>query len=80
MRTGRADLIQGDNEIERSLRRLVETTRPPAHVISLLGGRMRIGEVGWVLGKSQAPAGEQGEAAAIGNAIHRGGAGLRLRT
>ena len=33
-----------------------------------------------VFGRSHAPAGEKGEAAAIGNAVYRKDAGLRVRT
>ena len=48
------------------------------HVIGLRGGRLRIGVLDGVFGISHTPTGEKGEAAANGNAIYRGDAGLAL--
>ena len=50
--------------------------------MGLVGLRLRVGVVDGVFGRSHAPAGEKGEreAAAIGNAVYRKDAGLRMRT
>ena len=51
----------------------MDTTGPSTHVMGLRCGRLRIGVVDGVFGRSHAPAGEEGEAAAIGNAIYTEG-------
>ena len=58
----------------------MDTTGPSTDEIGLRGGRLWIGVMDGVFGRSQASAGGEGETAAIGNAIYRGGAGLRVRT
>ena len=50
------------------------------HGMGLVGLRLRIGVVDGVFGRSHAPAGEKGEAAAIGNAVYRKDAGLCVCT
>jgi hypothetical protein len=58
----------------------VDTAGPSTDEIGLRGGRLWIGVMDGVFGRSQASTGGEGEAAAIGNAIDRGGAGLSVRT
>ena len=55
------------SQIERSLRLLVDTTGPSTHVMAPRCARTRIGVVDGVLGRTHAPAGEEGEAAANGD-------------
>ena len=65
-------------QIESGPRLPVDTMGASNHVIGLRGGRLRIGVLDGVFGRSHTPTGEKGEAAANGNAIYRGDAGLAL--